>query len=87
MEDMAAPLQLLASEDEDAYDLIRIELTDAIQPTDFVEWLWVNDLTDQVWEERRAKHAKLVRLKLTFKEIRDWYTKNCCNMSNLGSRK
>lgn len=64
LQDILAPTRLIRGEDVDAYDLLRYQLTKAIHPTDFVEWMWVSDLTDLIWEERRAKHARAVRLKL-----------------------
>ena len=62
--EMLAPPRLLRKEDEDAYILLRDQLLDGVQPRDVVEMLWVLDLTESLWEERRARHAKQVRIKL-----------------------
>ena len=61
---MLAPAHIIRTEDIDAYDSLMDQFTEAIQPRDFVEWMWVRDLTDQTWEELRAKRARAVRLKL-----------------------
>ena len=68
LEDMLAPDHLIRSEDVDAYDSLMDQFTEAIRPQDFVEWMWVRDLTDQTWEELRAKRARAVRLKLARRE-------------------
>ncbi|MFD1192081.1 hypothetical protein [Phenylobacterium conjunctum] len=62
--EMLAPPRLLRKEDEDAYTLLRDQLLESIQPRDVVEMIWVLDLTESFWEERRARHAKQVRIKL-----------------------
>lgn len=61
---MLAPTHTIRGEDIDAYDALTDQFTAAIRPRDFVEWMWVRDLTDQTWEELRAKRARAVRLKL-----------------------
>ncbi len=66
--EMLAPVHILRTEDIDAYDTLMDQFTDAIGPQDFVEWMWVRDLTDQTWEELRAKRARAVRLKLARRE-------------------
>lgn len=66
--EMLAPVHILSTEDVDAYDTLMGQFTDAIRPQDFVEWMWVRDLTDQTWEELRAKRARAVRLKLARRE-------------------
>lgn len=65
---MLAPIHVVASEDIDAYDMLMDQYTEAVQPRDFVEWMWVRDLTDQTWEEFRAKRARAVRLRLAQRE-------------------
>lgn len=62
--EMLAPPRLLRKEDEDAYTLLRDQLLGSIKPRDVVEMIWVLDLTESLWEERRARHAKQVRIKL-----------------------
>lgn len=61
---MLAPAHIIRTEDIDAYNDLTDQFTDAVRPRDFVEWMWVRDLTDQTWEELRAKRARAVRLKL-----------------------
>lgn len=63
-----APPRLLNREDEDAYIFLRDELLDGIKPNDPIELMWALDLTECLWEERRARHAKQVRLKLAHRK-------------------
>lgn len=66
--EMLVPAHIIRTEDIDAYDSLMDQFTEAIRPRDFVEWMWVRDLTDQTWEELRAKRARAVRLKLARRE-------------------
>ena len=66
--EMLAPPRLLQREDEDAYLLLRDELLAGIKPSDPIELMWALDLTECLWEERRARHAKQVRLKLAHRK-------------------
>lgn len=34
----------------------------AVQPTDFIEWIWVKDVTDLTWEVGRARRAMAIRM-------------------------
>lgn len=75
--EMLAPPRLLRKEDEDAYILLRDQLLDGVQPRDVVEMLWVTDLTESLWEERRARHAKQVRIKLAFRKAVEEILRAC----------
>lgn len=65
---MLAPAHIVRSEDVDAYDMLMYQYAEAVRPQDFVEWMWIRDLTDQTWEELRAKRARGVRLRLAQRE-------------------
>ena len=75
--EMLAPPRLLRKEDEDAYILLRDQLLDGVQPRDVVEMLWVIDLTESLWEERRARHAKQVRIKLASRKAVEEILRAC----------
>jgi hypothetical protein len=48
---MGAP-PVLATEDTEAYEQMFARFAAAIHPKDFIEWIWVRDLTDARWEIR-----------------------------------
>jgi hypothetical protein len=61
---MLGPPSLLPEEDASAYHAIEAEFFDIICPRNIVEFTWVRELTDGVWEERRMTQAKAVSIKL-----------------------
>lgn len=59
---MGEPL-LLSGEDCAAYDDLLTEVTEAVQPTDILEQIWIRDAVDRQWEilrQRRLKTALIV---------------------------
>lgn len=49
-----------------------LQIASAVEPRDYVEWLWVKDVADNTWDILRARRAKAVRLTLARKiAIRD----------------
>lgn len=59
-------------EDRTAYKQLMLQIASAVEPRDYVEWLWVKDVADNTWDILRARRAKAVRLSLARKTaIRD----------------
>jgi hypothetical protein len=60
--ELLGPAPLLSSENPDAYERVLAQMALAIAPADFVEWWWVKDLVDALWDAARAQRAKITRL-------------------------
>jgi hypothetical protein len=55
------PPPVLSSEDRKAYDTILAQFLECLKPRDFIEQMFVKDLTDTTWEIRRyTRHMNLV---------------------------
>ena len=52
-------------EDATAYDDLLARIATAVAPKDAIEWIWVRDVCDLVWESRRIRQAKAEIVKLT----------------------
>ena len=61
---LLGPAPITHLEDGDAYERVLSKMAEAVAPTDFVEWTWLKDIVDLVWEAARARRAKAVRLAL-----------------------
>jgi hypothetical protein len=46
---------LLPGEDQAEYEALIASLSHAVEPQDTIEWIWIKDITDIVWEMRRLK--------------------------------
>ncbi len=59
-------------EDKKAFKQLMLQIAAAVEPRDYIEWLWVKDVADNTWDILRARRAKAVRLSLARKSaIRD----------------
>ena len=47
------PPPLVAGDDPAQYERIRAQISAAVQPLDFLEEIWVNDVVNHVWEMPR----------------------------------
>lgn len=54
---------LILGEDENEYWNLCAQFASAIQPKDFVEWVWVRDILDLTWEIRRLRRLKAAYLR------------------------
>ena len=61
---LLGPAPITHLEDEEAYERLLSKMAEAVAPTDFVEWTWLKDIVDLVWEAARARRAKTVALAL-----------------------
>jgi len=57
------PPPLIAGEDPAQYERIRAQISAAVQPLDFLEEIWVNDVVNHVWE--------MLRLRLLMVDLHD----------------
>lgn len=57
---------LLVSESRDEFDSIRGAIIAAVKPTDFIEKLYVSDVTFYTWEVYRLRRTKIATLNLGF---------------------
>ena len=55
------PPPVLSSEDRKAYDTIMARFMECLEPRDFIEQMFVKDLTNSTWDVRRySRHMSLV---------------------------
>jgi hypothetical protein len=59
---LLGPPPITSEEDGEGYARLEVGLAAAIQPTDAIEWIWLKDLADLVWEARRLRRAKVAIL-------------------------
>jgi hypothetical protein len=55
---LLGPPPITGDEDGEAYAQLEVGLADAIHPTDAIEWIWLKDLVDLIWDARRLRRAK-----------------------------
>jgi hypothetical protein len=56
------PPPLLEGEDAAAYDELLTRVSSAVRPTDFIEEIWVRDLTDVFWSILRLRRIQAAHL-------------------------
>ena len=52
------PPPLIAGEDQAQYEAMRDQISAAVQPLDFLEEIWVNDVVNLVWETQRLRRLR-----------------------------
>ena len=52
------PPPLIAGEDQAQYEAMRDQISAAVEPLDFLEEIWVNDVVNLVWEMQRLRRLK-----------------------------
>ena len=57
---------VIREESDKDYDAILFEVAKTVAPSDFIEWMWVKDVADLVWETQRARRARRELLELAF---------------------
>lgn len=58
VEALLGPPALLAGESAETYNAMLSDFAAAVGPSDFVEWVWVKDVTDLTWEIVRVRRFK-----------------------------
>ena len=56
------PPPLIAGEDQAQYEAMRDQISAAVQPLDFLEEIWVNDVVNLVWEGLRLRRLRAALL-------------------------
>src|SRR5271169_6374194 len=56
------PAPLIAGEDQAQYEAMRDQISAAVQPLDFLEEIWVNDVVNLVWETQRLRRLRAALL-------------------------
>ena len=49
---------LLPTENASEYDALLLQLADAVDPQDLVDWIWISDITSLAWEMRRLRNLR-----------------------------
>lgn len=56
--EFVGPPPIIRGEDPQQYDRIFNRVAAAVVPADEIEWLWVRDITDAVWQGRRFQRMR-----------------------------
>ena len=56
--ELLGPAPVLTTEDAKRYERILRNFAQCVRPRDFIEWMWVLDLTDHRWEIERLRRFK-----------------------------
>ena len=55
---------LLRNESAETYEMLARQISQAVGPTDVIEWVWVKDILDLSWEIRRLRRFKTMLIEL-----------------------
>jgi len=66
---------VLSTENEEAYNRILSGLLDCLRPSDFMEFRWMKQLADAIWDEVRYKRQKTALFDRKFRECREHQAK------------
>src|SRR5260370_14541724 len=55
---------LLRGEEASLYNNLMDQFSRLVEPKDMIEWWWVKDITDHVWEIRRLRRFKILCVEL-----------------------
>jgi hypothetical protein len=56
--DLFAQPPLLAAEDPESFQRLWMAVAAAVQPKDVIEWTWIKDIADLLWEAQRLRRMK-----------------------------
>jgi hypothetical protein len=60
---------LMRGEDVGVYNKLTDEFAKLVEPRDMIEWWWVKDMTDHIWEIRRLRRFKVLFVELKRDEV------------------
>jgi hypothetical protein len=63
LKELFGPPPVLSSEDSNAYDAVMVRFVESIKPKDFIEQMFIKDLTDLTWEIKRYSRHKALLIK------------------------
>jgi hypothetical protein len=66
LKELFGPPPVLSSEDSNAYDAVMVRFVESIKPKDFIEQMFIKDLTDSTWEIRRYSRHKALLVEREF---------------------
>ena len=58
--------ELLYGEEAGAYKALWLDVARDIEPSDVIEWLWINDILELTWEIRRLRRFKTQLMQRNF---------------------
>jgi hypothetical protein len=64
--ELLGPAPLLRWESPDRYERILASVAQAVDPRDWIEWVWTKDLVDLGWEAARARRAQAAAVGLAY---------------------
>jgi hypothetical protein len=65
---LLGPAPLLRWESPERYERVLASMAQAVDPTDWIEWVWTKDLVDLGWEAARARRAQATAVGLAYEK-------------------
>jgi hypothetical protein len=65
--ELLGPALLLKWESPERYERVLASMAQAVDPKDWIEWVWTKDLVDLGWEAARARQAQATAVGLAYK--------------------
>jgi hypothetical protein len=66
--ELLGPAPLLGWESPERYERVLAAMAQAVNPKDWIEWVWTKDLVDLGWEAARARGAQTTAIGLASKK-------------------
>ena len=64
--ELLGPAPLLRWESPERYERVLAFMAQAVDPKDWIEWVWTKDLVDLGWEAARARRAQAIAVGLAY---------------------
>jgi hypothetical protein len=64
--ELLGPAPLLTWESPERYERVLASMAQAVDPKDWIEWVWTKDLVDLGWEAARARRAQAAAVGLAY---------------------
>jgi hypothetical protein len=82
---LLGPPPITSGENGEAYAQLEAGLAAAIRPIDAIEWIWLKDMADLIWDARRLRRAKRAILAVSrassMRQLRDKETGDHAKLS------
>jgi hypothetical protein len=66
--ELLGPAPLLRWESAERYERVLASMAQAVEPKDWIEWVWTKDLVDLGWEAARARRAQATAVGLAYRK-------------------
>ena len=66
--ELLGPAPILRWESPERYERVLASMAQAVDPKDWIEWVWTKDLVDLGWEAARARRAQAAAVGLAYKK-------------------